>query len=224
MLLLAAQALDAKAQCIDSLFAKVPVDVLSLLDETSRLDLIDLYNSKLQARAENRFGGQSELLEKTSRFLRLRTSGVGEWQMRLLPAGRDTLVACVRSVNAEGINSWIEVYNRQWKRVKLDLPCPPFSNFYIPVDYLSPMREQVLGEMLREAPIQLELTDGAPTLTCTISTEGLSEEDKTDAQACLYPVVYDWIDSRFVMRTDQLAGKKHPSKTAESKTPATKPR
>lgn len=215
LLLFAVQTLGAKAQCIDSLFAQVPIAVMPLLDETSRLDLIDLYNSKLPAKAENRYGGQSELLEKTPQFMRLRSSGVGEWQFRLLPAERDTLIACIRSVKSEGVNSWLEVYNRHWKRVKIELPNPPFSSFYVPVAHLSPMREQVLGEMLREAPIQLEFNDKAPTLTCSISTEGLSEEDKADAQLCLHPVVYEWVDGKFVLRTSQPVHRRHPAKQNE---------
>lgn len=52
------------AQTLDIYFVNAPKSVLPLLDRTARLDLMDLYASGLPAKAENLYGGQSELLKR----------------------------------------------------------------------------------------------------------------------------------------------------------------
>ena len=79
------------AQTLDIYFVNAPKSVLPLLDRTARLDLMDLYASGLPAKAENLYGGQSELLKKTSDYLMLKTSDAGTWQLKVLTAGHDTL-------------------------------------------------------------------------------------------------------------------------------------
>lgn len=190
---------ELAAQGIDTLFAHVPRKVMPLLDRTSKLDLLDLYNHKLPAKAENTYGGQAEILEKTERYIRLRTTDVGLWQMRLLPAERDTLILCVSSLHAGGTSSRVAVYHRNWMPAKTELPRPGFDLFYAPDSTLSYVQEQALSATLREAPVEALLADSVTTLTYRISTGGLSEEDRALAGKCLHDVRYAWNAGKFVL-------------------------
>ena len=66
------QGLATQAESIDSLFTRVPASVLPMLAHNARLDLLDLYNYKMTAKAENDFGGTSYLLVKAENFLHLK--------------------------------------------------------------------------------------------------------------------------------------------------------
>ena len=69
----------AKALNIDTLFINTPRHVMPLLDQTSKMDLIDLYNGGLKARVMNLYGGETFLLKKTDTFLSLQTTDSGTW-------------------------------------------------------------------------------------------------------------------------------------------------
>lgn len=185
------------AQPIDTLFAKVPRHILPMLDRTSRLDLLDLYNNKLPAKAENIYGGQSQLLKKTADYMLVKTTDVGTWQIKLLPAGHDTLISCIYSVKASGVSSRIFMFQRNWQNAKHEAPSPTFEQFYIAKNALSPVRAQIMQSTLRQVPIEITWSDTAATLTYSLSTSGLCEEDQNDAAQCVRQVVYQWSDGKF---------------------------
>lgn len=57
----------ATAQNVDSLFAHVPESVCPILVQSNRLDLLDLYNSRMKAVTPNLYGGQTILAEKKAK-------------------------------------------------------------------------------------------------------------------------------------------------------------
>lgn len=187
----------ARAEAIDTLFAKVPRRLLPMLDRTSRLDLLDLYNNKLPAKADNIYGGQSQLLQKTSDYLLVKTTDVGTWQMKLLPIGHDTLISCIYSVKAGGISSQIFMLQRNWQQAKHEAPTPTFEQFYIAKNPLSPLRAQIMQSTLRQVPIEMTWSDSTATLTYSLSLNGLCEEDQNDAAQCVRQVLYQWNEGKF---------------------------
>lgn len=70
---------------IDSLFLLCPLTELPLLDMEARMDMLDYYAARMEARGTNRMGGVSVLLHKTDSTLYVRLTDVSEWQMELLP-------------------------------------------------------------------------------------------------------------------------------------------
>lgn len=199
------------AQGIDSLFAKVPQQILPLLNRTSKLDLLDLYNSGLPAKAENLYGGQSEMTKKTADFLSLKTTESGEWQMKMLPYEDDSMLVCVYSHKAVGTSSVITAYRCNWTKLKLAFPRPSLSDFWLPVNPLSQMESQMLNATLQEVPIEVSLCDSAALLTYRVSLEGLSKENREQAVSCVKPLTYAWDAGRklWIKREEQAkeAGK-----------------
>lgn len=205
-LLLALLPLTGRAVNIDTLFAHVPPAVLDLLDQTSRLDLLDLYNHGMEARAENIYGGQSQMTEKTASSLTLRLTDVSTWQLRLLPDGRDTLIACIHSVTAGATGSQLKLYNRHWQRVNNAVPSPALALFLkAPSPTLSATTLSIARTMLRSAPVQMKWEKTRNLLVCTISTESLPDEDQQRVAPCLRPLHYLWEGGRFVLQEKQAA-------------------
>jgi len=189
--------LNVFAQSVDTLFAYVPRNVLPLLDKTAKLDLLDLYNNGLPAKAENTLGGQAELLEKTSDKLLLRTTDAGKWLMKLLPAGHDTLICCIYSLKAGGTSSSVTLYQRNWHISKHNAPAPAFEQLYNSKNPLSAVRAQSIQATLREAPVSASWNDAEQALIFKIDTGGLCEEDKKDADKCVSEAKYYWTDGTF---------------------------
>ena len=88
---------QARAQSMDSVLVSVPESELPLLERNPRLDMLDLYNSQMEAKGENIFGGASYLTEKDDNYLRIRLTDVSEWELQRLTLDGDTLALRIRN-------------------------------------------------------------------------------------------------------------------------------
>lgn len=198
LLVLGINCTTAYSQNIDSLFASVPRSVLPLLDHTAKLDLLDLYNNKLTARAENVYGGQTTLIKKTQDYLRLQLTESSTWEMKIVPQNmRDTFLVCIHSVDALGVSSNISVYHTNWQTAKLKYEVPSFSDFLIQNEALSYSRRQNILRMLSHAPISASLNDTTQLVTFQIALNALGNEWKEDAKKIISPVHYQWKDEKW---------------------------
>ena len=67
--------LSGSARTIVDLFAIEPGNIFPLLTRTSRLDMVDYYNSGQQVAVPNNLAGEARLLELDSAYLKVQTSG-----------------------------------------------------------------------------------------------------------------------------------------------------
>lgn len=186
------------AQRIDSMFAAVPQQVLPLLDKVGRLDMIDLYNSGLEAKVENVYGGQSTLTKLTDNYLSLQLTEVSTWQMMLLPAGHDTVAVCIHTVRAGGAQSRVLVYHKDWSPTKrVEIPVPSFRMLYRDDDALSLQQRKHLQTILRQVPVEAYWQEDEPVLTYRLSVEGLSREQAEAARQSCREVSYRWASGKF---------------------------
>lgn len=186
------------AQNIESIFANVPRNVLPMLDKTSRLDMIDLYNSHLPAVSENVYGGQSVMEDKTNDYISIKLTDVSKWQMRLLPSVNDTLIMCVHSVSALGTSSVLQMYKSDWSVKKVDFPQVKFEQFFKKKDDVKLSKNQGLVDMLRQVPIMVSVSKDGPMLIYALSIDGLPLETKEIAKQMLCNVCYYWEQEKFV--------------------------
>lgn len=188
------------AQRAEVYFATMPQSVLPILDKTARLDMIDLYNSNMVAKAENVYGGQAEMLKKTDDFIKIRCTESSSWQMKVLPLGHDTLIVCIHSVQAVDTSSKVKVYKRDWYSVKRDIPVPSRNHFFrTNVNMTQERRQQLVTEMCN-LPIEMTWSDSEPLLTFTLSKKSLPMCDQEDAEALVRSVTYKWISGKWVQQ------------------------
>ena len=195
-------ALGAQAQTIDSVFTAIPDAVLPLLDHNSRLDMVDLYNCNMKAAVGNDLNGESCLLHKDSTYIKVRTSSVSQFEMRLLQFEKDTIYACVRTVEMPKEYSQLQFLRTDWSKAKVKQPENMiFKHCWQPVDSLSADRIETLRLLLQPATFVMHwesTKEGLPVLVCQVSTKGLMKEDAKDALRCLRPLKYIWSDGKLV--------------------------
>lgn len=189
--------LVAKAETLDSLFSCIPEEVMPILDKTNKLDLLDLYNCNLPATVENKFGGRSQLLEKNETYLKLQTTSVGTWQMKLLDTAQYPLILTVHSLKAGGSYSSLKVYDLEWNEIEIPLPHPSLKDFLAPSLDLSEDETQVLEGVLSMAPVEAEWNDSLSLLVFSVSISGLSREDKAKVSSFQKPIFYAWNGNTF---------------------------
>ena len=194
----------AKALNIDTLFINTPRHIMPLLDQTAKMDLVDLYNGGLQARVVNLFGGETFMLKKTDTFLSLKTTGSGTWTVKLLPYHNgDTLIVCAHSVKAGGISTELHTYTKDWTYKKVQIPVLKREALISLPQTSLPSEQQPLVATLQHLPVEVTVNDSTQQLSCRLNEEGLTADARQICKDWLVTVVYEWNGNGFVLKKDE---------------------
>ena len=200
-ILILCSALPLRAGLIDSLFINAPQDVLPLLGQTERLDLLDLYDYRLKAEVENRLGGRSLLEYKDSCMLRLRVSDAESWEIHLLQSEGDRLLVCLNSVSAGGEMTHLTAYSLSWKPLKMAFPKPDCKHFLTaaPADSLTDADLSAFHALLPALPVAASWQEGN-RLQLHIDASALATDLRRAARLCLRPLTYEYRKGAFVLQ------------------------
>lgn len=200
-ILILCSALPLRAGLIDSLFINAPQDVLPLLGQTERLDLLDLYDYRLKAEVENRLGGRSLLEYKDSCMLRLRVSDAESWEMHCVQGEGGALLICLNSVRAGGEMTRLSAYNLSWQPIKLAFPKPDCKHFLTaaPADSLTDADLSALHALLPALPVAASWQEGN-RLQLRIDASALATDLRRAARLCLRPLTYEYRKGAFVLQ------------------------
>lgn len=99
-----------------SLFVAAPLTVLPLLDESARLDLIDLYEANMPAQVTNRHGGMTEMTMLSDTLIALRMTEVSTLEMRLMEDSTIELRHCIAL--PEHVCTRQQRYTADWQEIK----------------------------------------------------------------------------------------------------------
>lgn len=199
---------DLQAQTIDSLFVAVPRKHLFLLDRDERLNLIDLYNYKMNAETENSFGGRTIMLEKDSDYVRLQLTDVSQWELKrlynLVPAAEDSgweqdpFYAITHTIKSGPTSSRIYFFDKEWHQIFPPFPLVKLSSFWIGNPSLTPSRQIELKHALSDLHVKLSWSFGLSVLNYEVSLDALPLDVATDAATCLRSIRYEWTGQSFV--------------------------
>jgi len=139
----------ALSRTVADLFASEPGKVFPLLTRTNRLDLVDYYNNGQKVPLQNNLAGTSQFIEMDSDYLKLQSSGSKVVEMRMITAGKDTVVAVIETVMTPVPDSRISFWNAQWEPLRAD------KWFKMPVidDFLARKMPRELRADLRDAMV-----------------------------------------------------------------------
>lgn len=119
LLLALAASLSASAQLTASkAFASAPASQFPLLDNTTRLDMIDYFNSGSSTASSNVLRGSSKITGLTPESLSFRMTDASSYQIVVLPEAKDTLIAVIETVAMPARDSRMSFYNKDWMTVK----------------------------------------------------------------------------------------------------------
>lgn len=108
--------LTGMARTISDFFASEPGNIFPLLTRTSRLDMVDYYNSGKTVAIANNLEGESSLLQLDSAYLKVQTSKNRIVEMRMRTAGKDTVITVIETVMTPVPDSRLTQWNVHWQR------------------------------------------------------------------------------------------------------------
>lgn len=98
-----------------SLFVAAPVSVVPLLDRSSRLDLVDLYEAGMVAQAGNKLGGISVMTQANDTMLCIKMTEASTMEILLNP---DSMVVVRHIVKLpEEEHTTTHVYDQNWNKI-----------------------------------------------------------------------------------------------------------
>ena len=133
VLSLALLPLTGTARTIADFFASEPGKIFPLLTRTSRLDMVDYYNSGKTVAIANNLEGESSLLELDSAYLKVQTSQSRTVEMRMRTVGKDTVITVIETVMTPVPDSRLTQWNVHWQRFTSDklFAMPGIDDFII---------------------------------------------------------------------------------------------
>lgn len=202
------------AQEMDSLFVKAGADIFPLLRKEARMDMLDYFNYKMAAKADNALGGKSELKKLNSHYLFVQSTESSTIEMRRLSINTNTIISVVRNLKAGDVTSHISFYNSHWQQVRVNFPTIGARDFLRINDTLTVSQQQRILDLLSPLNYTMHWSvppSSSPTLTLTLSLSRLSKEMRQRILPHIRPITYLWNNGRFERRQTPLPNDNNPT-------------
>ncbi|MCM1348228.1 MAG: DUF3256 family protein [Firmicutes bacterium] len=166
-LLTALAALGASAQkTATEAFSTAPRKVMPMLDESTRLDMIDYYNANMDTPSENAYGGKSRITSMSPEQLTVQMTDATRVQIIVLPDGKQGLIGVITTVASPTPDSRLSVYSGDWSR---DLTASTFTKPVL-TDWLTDAGRKNMSEVELTVPFLLiSYTYDPQTKTLTLT-------------------------------------------------------
>lgn len=109
-------AVNAQTSVIEA-FKSAPSDVFPLLDNNTRLDMIDYFSVNMTTPSKNNLDGSSRITAMTNESMNISMTAASDYQLALLPTtSGDSLIALIMTVATPAPDSKMTIYESSWKR------------------------------------------------------------------------------------------------------------
>lgn len=155
----------AGARSAGAWFTQAPDRVISGIPRGVRLDAIDYFRSGISRDVKTEGGMAVRITELTDNTITIRRGEYNTLQLAVLPAGLDTILAVISTVDSPTGVSGIEFYDKEWHRTaRRPFRMPKFT------EWLMPGRQaeaEILQATLGFIPATARFSNTADTLFLT---------------------------------------------------------
>ena len=115
ILMLAVSVCQMAASVISDFFISEPDSLFTVIDRTTRMDMIDYYRSGKKIDADNRLDGKSRIEELTDSYMKIKLSESAEIEMKIEISGSsDTLIVVSKTLFEPAPDSKVMIFDRSW--------------------------------------------------------------------------------------------------------------
>ena len=186
-------------------FKEAPVDVFPLLTHNNRLDMLDFWDSKMDAVVKNVYGDSVQLSELRENYMRLESSSVSEMELMLLPAMKDTLLCMVKTYRLLEPESELSFFHSAtWTPISEKenlIVLPQWTDFLVLPEKISKEELRRVYSKLSYAAMQASLDADELAIRFTLNVDG-GFLDRREELAPLIKktVVMKWNGRKFVLQ------------------------
>lgn len=190
----------SSAQKMENYFIQMPNDLIVLLEEAWRKDLVDIYKSGKPAVLENTMQGKSVLNKLTDHYLLVQTTECSTVELKLLSLVNNTQIICmIETFYAPVADSRVSFYSTEWERIASD-------NVFTPVSKDWFWKTDIDSSLLEYLPqsdlflVKYNLSDENATLTAEYKSPLLLDDETQQLVKPFLktePRLYEWKAGRF---------------------------
>lgn len=114
--------LNISAKSAVDFFTTAPDNIIRLLPQSTRLDMVDYFTYGSSRASSNYFGGNARVTEITENTVSAEIDKDVTMQVAVIPCGKDSIIALITTVYLPAPDSSIKFYTKEWK----PLAKPPF--------------------------------------------------------------------------------------------------
>ena len=186
--MLAFSTINSHAQSIADAWANMPTHIMPSIGKNARLDMIDLYNAGMSAKATTFTGDTACLTALGNNYLILRTSKASTMQMMQIVDGKKLLYAIIITIEGPVANSHLDMYDEKWtplatKKFFPDITVADFIN-------LPKNKRKEREELLKKIPlhtIQYNITHTTNDIIAIPSfLQTLDDETRKEIESCFH--------------------------------------
>lgn len=127
ILMMACVAIGSSAQTVADAWSNMPLHITPSIGKNARLDMIDLYNAGMKAKAPTLTGDTACLTTLSDTYLLLRTSKASTLQVKQIKDGKTHLYAIITTIEGPVANSHIDLYDEKWHPIVLKKHFTPIT-------------------------------------------------------------------------------------------------
>lgn len=147
-------------------FTSAPRKVMPMLDQTTRLDMVDYFNNGMSTSSTNLLNGRSRITALSDNQLTVELSDASTCDMIVLQGEESQFIAVITTVATPAPDSRMSVYSSDWKR---DITASVFTKPTL-TDWLTPEGKKNRAEVESLVPFLLiSYTYKPETATLTLT-------------------------------------------------------
>lgn len=147
-------------------FTSAPRKVMPMLDQTTRLDMVDYFNNGMSTSSTNLLNGRSRITALSDNQLTVELSDASTCDMIVLQGEGNQFIAVITTVATPAPDSRMSVYSSDWKR---DITASVFTKPTL-TDWLTPEGKKNRAEVESLVPFLLiSYTYNPETATLTLT-------------------------------------------------------
>lgn len=185
-------------------FISAPDEILPLLPQNTRLDMLDYFSSGLPTPSPNATRGQARIMLNEPSKLQAVLSRDSNIQFALIPGGRDTVVAVIETVLTPVADSSVSFYDTSWRPLEIVMPSVE------PLDFVPAAlkKEAAKAEMPDVAFGTVEFNPETGCLTVNNTTAGYyAEQDRPDGLALMSTSIKYVLSGNRLRKIDDVTDK-----------------
>lgn len=199
-----ASGIAVEARTAADFFVSAPDEVLPLLPQNTRLDMLDYFSSGLATPSPNATRGRARIMLNEPTKLQAELSRDSNIQIALFPAERDTVVAVIETVLTPVADSSVSFYDTSWNLLALAMPS------LTPLDFVpESLKKEAAGTELPDVVFgRIDFNPETGCLTVNNTTAGYyAEQDRPEGLALMNTSIQYVLRGNRLRKVDNTSGK-----------------
>lgn len=180
------------ARSVSEMWLSMPDSLLPYLSSSQRTELTDLVSMGVKPEVQNKLHDKTSIDTLTASYMRVRLSDVSTLELKMLPAGSDSLLCMVTTVSGPEKESDIAFYDTSWQKTTVSITLPAVT---ARPDTMSVERYDSLQRLLEPQMTWCRLSPADNTLTVAPSAPLVNKSDRQKLNAIMKERTLAWDES-----------------------------